>query len=33
MSTATLDALDFAPALLAIQDKPPSPLPRIMLYA
>ena len=33
MSTATLDALDFAPAILAIQDKPPSPLPRIMLYA
>ena len=33
MSTATLDALDFAPASLAIQDKPPAPLPRIMLYA
>ena len=33
MSTATLDALDFAPAILAIQDKPPAPLPRIMLYA
>ena len=33
MSTATLDVLDFSPAILAIQDKPPSPLPRIMLYA
>ena len=32
MSNATVDTLDFAPALLAIQEKPPSPLPRIMLY-
>jgi hemolysin D len=26
-------ALDFAPQILAIQDKPPSPLPRAMLYS
>jgi hemolysin D len=25
-------ALDFAPAILAVQEKPPSPLPRTMLY-
>ncbi len=25
-------ALDFAPGLLAIQDKPPAPLPRVILY-
>jgi hemolysin D len=26
------NALDFAPAILAVQEKPPSPLPRTMLY-
>ncbi len=29
---ASADALDFAPAILAIQEKHPSPLPRTMLY-
>jgi hemolysin D len=34
MSQLTLDraTLDFAPAILAVQEKPPSPLPRTMLY-
>ena len=26
------DALDFAPAMVRVQDKPPSPLPRLVLY-
>lgn len=29
---SNVHALDFAPGLLAIQDKPPSPLPRVILY-
>ncbi|MGH8657674.1 MAG: hypothetical protein ACREV4_04100 [Gammaproteobacteria bacterium] len=27
-----LEALDFAPAILALQERPPSPLPRTLLY-
>jgi hemolysin D len=32
MSQLDAAALDFAPGILAIQEAPPSPLPRIMLY-
>lgn len=28
-----VDALDFAPALLAVQESPPSPMPRVLLYS
>jgi hypothetical protein len=31
--TMDAKALEFAPQILAIQDKPPSPLPRAMLYS
>lgn len=32
-STLSLDALDFAPGLLAIQESPPARLPRVVMYA
>lgn len=33
LSTLEVDVLDFAPGILAVQDKPPAPLPRVMLYS
>ncbi len=32
LNSLAVEALDFAPAILALQERPPSPLPRAMLY-